>query len=58
MGDPISVAMLETLQDIPRRVPRRDISGQMFAKAAEGSVTRAADKNPATVSSASSSLSM
>ena len=47
MGDPIRVAILETLHDIPRRVPRRDISGQMFAKAADGSVTSAADKNPA-----------
>lgn len=47
IGDPINVAMLDTLQDIPRRVPRRDMSGHMFAKAADGRVTRAADKKPA-----------
>lgn len=42
----MSVAMEDTLQDMPRRVPRRERSGVMFAKAAEGSVTRAAEKKP------------
>lgn len=46
MGAPISVAMLDTLHDIPRRVPKRERSGVMFAKAAEGTVTRAAEKKP------------
>lgn len=42
----MSEAMLDTLQDMPKRVPRRDKSGLMFAKAAEGRVTSAADKKP------------
>ena len=46
IGLPISVAMLETLQDIPSRVPSRDRSGQIAANAAEGSVTRPAERNP------------
>lgn len=46
MGAPISDAMLETLQDIPKRVPRRERSGVMFANAAEGTVTSAAEKKP------------
>lgn len=40
------VATLDTLIDMPRRVPRRDRSGHMLAKAAEGSVTRPAEQNP------------
>lgn len=39
--------ILDTLHDIPRRVPSRERSGVMFAKAAEGKVTNAAEKNPA-----------
>ena len=50
IGEPINVAILETLHDMPRRVPRRDMSGQIFAKAAEGSVTSAADKKPFRIS--------
>jgi hypothetical protein len=46
IGAPIRVAMDETDQDIPRRVPSRDRSGVIFAKAAEGSVTKAAEKKP------------
>lgn len=46
IGAPMSEAMLDTLQDMPKRVPRRDKSGLMFAKAAEGRVTSAADKKP------------
>lgn len=46
MGDPISDATDETAQLMPKRVPRRERSGQMAAKAAEGSVTRAAEKKP------------
>lgn len=41
-----NVPMLDTLHDIPRRVPSLERSGVMFAKAAEGSVTSAAEKNP------------
>lgn len=40
------VAIDETDQDMPKRVPSRDRSGVMFAKAAEGSVTKAAEKKP------------
>ena len=47
MGAPMREAILDTLQLIPRRVPRRERSGVMFAKAAEGTVTRAAEKKPA-----------
>lgn len=46
MGAPISEATLDTLHDMPKRVPRRERSGVMFAKAAEGTVTRAAEKKP------------
>jgi hypothetical protein len=46
IGAPISEAILETLHDIPRRVPKRDRSGVMFANAADGTVTRAAEKKP------------
>lgn len=46
IGLPIKVAMLEMLHDIPRRVPRRERSGQILAKAAEGRVTRPAERNP------------
>jgi len=46
IGDPIKDAMLETPQDMPTRVPRLRRSGQILAKAAEGSVTRAADRKP------------
>ena len=42
----MSVAILDTLHDMPRRVPNRDRSGVMLANAAEGSVTRAAEKKP------------
>jgi hypothetical protein len=46
IGAPISDAILDTLQLIPSLVPRRERSGVMFAKAADGIVTRAAEKNP------------
>lgn len=46
IGDPIKLAMLETLHDMPRRVPRFDKSGQMLAKAADGSVTNGAERKP------------
>jgi hypothetical protein len=46
IGAPISDAILDTLHDIPSRVPKRDKSGVIFAKAAEGTVTRAAEKKP------------
>jgi hypothetical protein len=46
MGAPMSDAILETLQDIPSRVPSLERSGVMFAKAADGTVTRAAEKKP------------
>lgn len=39
--------MLDTLQDIPKRVPSRERSGVIFANAAEGTVTSAAEKKPA-----------
>jgi hypothetical protein len=42
----MSDAILDTLHDIPSRVPRRERSGVIFAKAADGSVTKAAEKNP------------
>lgn len=54
MGAPIKVAILDTLHDMPRRVPKRDRSGVMFAKAAEGTVTSAAEKKPTMAKSASS----
>lgn len=40
------MATLDTLMLMPRRVPRRERSGQMLAKAALGRVTRPAEKNP------------
>lgn len=40
------VPMLDTLHDIPRRVPSRERSGVMFANAADGNVTSAAEKKP------------
>lgn len=46
----MSDAMLETLHDIPKRVPSRDRSGVMFANAADGTVTRAAEKKPTELS--------
>lgn len=46
MGAPMSDAILETLQDIPSRVPSLERSGVMFAKAADGTVTRAAERKP------------
>jgi hypothetical protein len=46
MGAPMSVAILDTLQDMPKRVPNRERSGVMFANAADGTVTRAAEKKP------------
>jgi hypothetical protein len=49
IGAPMSDAILDTLQLIPRRVPSRERSGVMFAKAAEGTVTRAAEKKPRTI---------
>jgi hypothetical protein len=42
----MSEAILETLQLIPSLVPNRERSGVMFAKAAEGTVTKAAEKKP------------
>jgi hypothetical protein len=42
----MSDAMLDTLHDIPSRVPKRERSGVIFANAAEGTVTKAAEKNP------------
>ena len=47
MGAPIKLAIELTDHDIPNRVPNLERSGVMFAKAAEGSVTRAAEKKPA-----------
>lgn len=47
IGAPIRVAIDDTLHDIPSRVPSRERSGVIFANAAEGKVTRAAEKNPA-----------
>ena len=46
MGAPTSEATLDILHDIPKRVPSRERSGVMFANAAEGTVTRAAEKKP------------
>lgn len=46
IGAPISVAMLDTLHDMPSLVPKRDRSGVMFANAADGTVTSAAEKKP------------
>jgi len=46
MGAPMRVAILETDHDMPNLVPRRDKSGVIFAKAAEGTVTSAAEKKP------------
>ena len=50
IGAPMRVAMDETLHDMPSRVPSRERSGVMFANAAEGRVTRAAEKKPTTIS--------
>jgi len=47
IGAPMSDAMLDTLHDIPSRVPSRDRSGVMLANAADGTVTSAAEKKPA-----------
>jgi hypothetical protein len=52
MGAPMSDAILETLHDMPRRVPKRERSGVMFANAADGTVTRAAEKKPKELTSA------
>jgi hypothetical protein len=49
IGAPISVATLDTLQLIPSLVPNLDRSGEIDAKAAEGSVTRPAERKPASV---------
>lgn len=46
IGAPISEAMLLPPHDMPMRVPRREWSGVMFAKAAVGTVTRPAEKKP------------
>lgn len=46
IGAPIKEAMLDTLHDMPNRVPKRERSGMIFANAAEGTVTRAAEKKP------------
>jgi hypothetical protein len=46
IGAPISDAILDTLHDMPSRVPNRERSGVMLANAADGTVTRAAEKNP------------
>lgn len=46
IGGPINVAMLLALHDIPRRVPKRDISVVILANAAAGKVTRPAEKKP------------
>jgi hypothetical protein len=46
IGAPMSDAMLDTLHDIPSRVPNRERSGVMFANAADGTVTNAAEKKP------------
>lgn len=46
MGAPMREAILDTLHDMPRRVPSRERSGVMLANAADGTVTRAAEKKP------------
>jgi len=48
MGAPTSEATLDILHDMPKRVPSRERSGVIFANAAEGTVTRAAEKKPRT----------
>src|SRR4051794_35888159 len=46
MGALVRVAIEETPQDIPSRVPRSDRSGQILGKQAAGSVTSPAEKKP------------
>ena len=46
IGDPIKEATDERPHDMPRRVPRRERSGHMAAKEAEGRVTRPAERKP------------
>jgi hypothetical protein len=50
IGAPMSEAILDTLQLIPSLVPNRERSGVMLAKAADGTVTRAAEKKPESLS--------
>jgi hypothetical protein len=46
IGAPISEAILDTLQLMPSLVPNRERSGVILAKAADGTVTRGAEKKP------------
>jgi hypothetical protein len=46
IGAPIKVAMEETPQDMPSRVPRSERSGQILGKQEPGSVTSPAEKKP------------
>jgi hypothetical protein len=46
IGAPVNVAMDETPQDIPIRVPRIERSGQILGKQDPGSVTSPAEKKP------------
>lgn len=47
IGAPVKVAMEETPQDIPIRVPKSDRSGHILGKQDPGSVTSPAEKKPA-----------
>jgi hypothetical protein len=46
MGALIKVAIEETPQDMPSRVPRSERSGQILGKQDPGSVTSPAEKKP------------
>lgn len=48
IGAPVNVAMEETPQDMPIRVPKSERSGQMLGKQDPGSVTSPAEKKPVT----------